>query len=628
MRRTVLPERGANSSGTAEASAAASRSWAGAIGQTLQSGGRLMAQTMVIGARAGAHALAQQICVDAVDLEANMPPAAGNPAAAGRPAQSAGDRLAAALDNMSFRTDIPKQHEMAAQYREWARQTADAREAAGADSYSLRAGDAALPAGYDFARQVLSSMARSPATNSVATALAPRSGVNAAGQTVNVGELNNDYDPLLAGGVVGGLTAHLADTTLLSAMDRRAALANFPQFKAIDPLVLVPDPCPVQLRVVNNQKEFWRPVVEGALGGPADQPTMNELKALAAARRKSVETLQKILDGKHVGVFAQPLMTAVFNVLRRQVMPLHAFSNPALVFAHALWASGLGGGMTKLTLGMGKSVAYTNLDDLLGGTHKANVFAKSLPRPEMPAAALSDIAGLPGYGLDVAKETLALTEHFWAGPWRTSRSLLPNGDEVYARLGDVGRAIASNVMASVGSRGIGSVVAQLGRHGSNSPLKGESQRSPGYQLQQSGQSSSNDWIWQAGKSVLDNMSYNLGSSLDKWRENKLVRFSNSAYLAQKEAAAMAADLQGAYPAHAGDHAMFLSTALNELAELEEAGEFNKAKLEQAKALLAEGELGAGSHRDDISQIRWMVDQALRTIQHREELTHWVKPKSD
>lgn len=144
-------------------------------------------------------------------------------------------------------------------------------------------------------------MSRSPAANAMATAIGPRSGLNAEGQSVNIGELSNQYDPALAGGALGGVTAHLADTTLLSAMDRRAAFANFPQFKAIDPRVLVPDPCPVQLRVVDGRKEFWKPVTADALGGPSHLPTMNELKTQADLRRKSVTTLQAALDGKQWG---------------------------------------------------------------------------------------------------------------------------------------------------------------------------------------------------------------------------------------------------------------------------------------------------------------------------------------
>ncbi|GKS93446.1 hypothetical protein AVAK2825_02945 [Acidovorax sp. SUPP2825] len=571
----------------------------------------------------------QDIVIDMVDLEAGIPDVAVDPPAADRPALSAGARLVAALDNMPFLMDnSQEQRDMAAQYSEWARQKADAREAAGAEGYSLRAGDAALPAGYDFARQLLNSMARSPATNAMATAIGPRSGLNAEGQSVNIGELSNQYDSALAGGTLGGLTAHMVDTTLLSAMDRRAAMANFPQFKAIDPHVLVPDPCPVQIRVVNGQKEFWRPVTADSLGGSPHLPTMNELKAQADLRRKSVTTLQAALDGKQWGVLAQPLMTAGFNVLRRQVMPIYAFTNPALVFAHSLWASGLGGGVTKLALGMGKSVAYANLDDFAGGTQKANVFAKSLPQPGLPAAGLADIKGLPGYGAEVAKETLALTQHFWIGPWRTSGSWLPNGDDVRARVSDMGRSLASNVMAGVASTGIGALVGQLGRGGSNSALPGESLRSQGYMLQQAGQSSSNDFVWQASKEYLGGASHSLNDSLDKWRSNKLVRLSNAAYIVQGKLATRGSALQGAIPEYRGDEALYLSTAMDKLASLRDAREPKLADLEFVQRLLLSGATGAGEHREEIAEIQEMVDQTIRTLRHRDELTDWVKPKSD
>lgn len=665
VRRTVLPERSTNSPSASGsyvaidmpspneslANAGTSRSWMETIGQTLQSRGWRMAQG-VGAAWTGAHALAgqvgwrgqtpepataqaadvqapvQDIAVDRVDLEASMPHVVVDPPTSDRTALSAGDRLVAFLRDIPFRRENAQQREMAAEYEEWARQHADAREAAGAEGYSLRAGDAALPAGYDFGRQLLSSMARSPATNAMATAIGPRSGLNAEGQSVNIGELSNQYDPALAGGTLGGLTAHMVDTTLLSAMDRRAALANFPQFKAIDPHVLVPDPCPVQIRVVNERKEFWRPVTADSLGGPRHLPTMNELKAQADLRRKSVTALQAALDGKQWGVLAQPLMTAGFNVLRRQVMPIYAFTNPALVFAHSLWASGLGGGVTKLALGMGKSVAYANLDDFAGGTRKANVFARSLPQPGLPAAGLADIKGLPGYGAEVAKETLALTQHFWVGPWRTSGSWLPNGDDVRARISDMGRSLASNVMAGVASTGIGALVGQLGRGGSNSALPGESLRSQGYMLQQAGQSSSNDFVWQASKEYLGGASHSLTDSLDKWRDNKLVRLSNAAYHAQKGVVALAEELQGVISEQGGDDAMYLSAAIDTLAGLRDASKPELADLQIAQQLLRGGAAGAGIHRGEIAQIQGMVDQTLRTLQHRDELTHWVKPKSD
>ncbi|GKT20954.1 type III secretion system effector XopF2 [Acidovorax sp. SUPP3334] len=676
LRRTPLPNRGMGFEATGSASHAVASSagdvaidmpftegtsvghdtvapqgWLTAIAQTVQSGGRLVAQGVgtVVGIALDAasdHQTArplptpqtgptetvetvvrmQEVIIDTAASEAAV---SNDALALDQPVPpTAGGRVMAALDDMPLLDDTAEQRDMAAQYRQWAADRADAQEAAGVGGYSIKIGDAALPAGYDFARQLLSSMARSPATNAMATAIGPRSGLNAAGQSVNIGELSNQYDPALAGGGIGGLTAHMIDTTLLSAMDRRAALANFPQFKAIDPKVLVPDPCPVQLRVVNGEKQFWKPATAGALGGRLDLPTMNELKAQVELRRKSVASLQSALDGKQWGVLAQPLMTAGFNVLRRHVMPIHAFTNPALVFSHSLWASGLGGGVTKLALGLGKSAAYTHLDDLVGGAHKANVFATSLPHPEMPAAGLSDISGLGNYGLEVAKETLDLTQHFWIGPWRTSGSLLPSGDDVRARLSDVGRSVASNVMASVASTGIGSLVGQLGRGGSNSALSGESLRSQGYMLQQAGQSSSNDFVWQACKEYLGGTSHNLSDSLDAWRDNKRVRLQNQALSLQTQLAIDAARLRDGIPMAGNDEALYLSTAFDVLAGLGSRAEPSAHDLKIAQTLLREGAASAGSEQPDVAEIQARVDQAIRALNHDAHLESWTKLKAE
>ncbi|MDA8445687.1 type III secretion system effector XopF2 [Paracidovorax valerianellae] len=631
--------------------AAPPQGWLSAIGQTVQSGGRFVAHS-VGAALSTAQTVAGQVVwsrqapatettealettepVQDVAIElAHLDAAVANDAIGSHPPlpQTAGGRVMAALDDMLLQSDTPEQRELATTYRQWAAEKADAQEAAGVGSYSIRIGDAALPAAYDFVRQTLSSMSRSPATNAMATAIGPRSGLNAAGQSVNVGELSNQYDPALAGGTIGGLTAHMVDTTLLSAMDRRAAEANFPRFKAIDPKILVPDPCPVQLRVVDGKKVFWKPVTAGALDGNLGQPTMNELKAQVALRRKSVASLQAALDGKQWGVLAQPLVTAGFNVLRRHVMPIHAFTNPAQVFGHSLWASGLGGGVTKLTLGLGKSVAYTQVDDLAGGTqkHKTNVFARSLPHPEMPAASLSDISGLGSYGLEVVKEALDLTQHFWTGPWRTSGSLLPNFDDVSARLSDLGRTIASNVMASVGSTGIGALVGQLGRGGSNSALAGESLRSLGYMLQQAGQSSSNDFVWQATKEYLGGTSHDLSDSLDASRANKHVRLQNEALHLQAAAAAGAARLRDEALSVSSDEALYLSTAFDVLAGLQSREKPAVGDLEIAQKLLHAGVAGAGSEQASIAQVQALVDKAVRVLGQDAHLESWTKLKTE
>ena len=416
-----------------------------------------------------------------------------------------------------------------AEYITWAAGVAEKRQAVfGAGRYSIGEdhqktfSEAVLPAVYDSGRQFFSSSSRSPVRNALATELAPNY-TQLAGQRVNVGEFSNAWDSSIVGGAVGGVTAHMADSTLLTAMDREARKANMPQFKPVDLKALVPDPGEVQLSVVDGKKVYWRPGddahadLETGGGTAIGRPTKAQLQEDVNVLRQALASVQDGLEAKNWGLFAQPLVTGAFNVLRRVVMPASSLLQPGPVFLGSVIASGTAGAVTKLGLGLLKPTAQANVDNLVGGQQQVNLFATRLPDASQEPARFSDIGHLPGRAKAVLGETAALGAHFVAGAWRDSGSWLPSRDASLARIGDVMRSVTANTLASVFSTATGPLVATVLRHGLTVPGANEAKDSGAYLLQQAATSATNDYVWQASKEAHKNSAFDLAGSLDRWR---------------------------------------------------------------------------------------------------------------
>jgi hypothetical protein len=416
------------------------------------------------------------------------------------------------------------------QYVDWAAKVADKRQAIfGERNYSLGTnhaksfGQAVLPAVYDFARQFISSSSRSPVRNALATELAPNyTQVN--GQRVNVGEFSNGWDSAIVGGAAGGVTAHVVDGTLLTAMDREAKKANMPQLKPVDLKALVPDPGDVQLSIDGNgRKVYWRPSdtpgadIENGGGAAEGRPTRAQLQEEVDVRRKALASAQDILEAKNWGLFAQPAVTAAFNVLRRMAMPAASLLQPGPVFVGSVIASGTAGGLTKLGLGLLKPTAQADVDNLVGGQQHVNLFATKVPDASQEPARFSDIGKLPGRAASTLKESATLGARYLAGPWQDSGSWVPSRDASLARIGDVMRSVAANTLASVFSTATGPLVASVMRHGLTVPGAGEPSDSPAYLLQQAATSATNDYVWQAAKEAHKNSAFDGALSLDRWR---------------------------------------------------------------------------------------------------------------
>lgn len=563
---------------------------------------------------------------------------AAGPPAVDVPARSARERIGAKLDALEFNTPAgparEAQQSLEATYVDWVACVLDAREKAFGDrryavdaNRSVKIREALLPAVYDGVRQFLSSSARSPLANAVATAVGPRfSGTDATGARINQGELNNSYDPAVIGGAVGGASALAIDSTLLSAMDRRAKLSNLPQIKPVNLKALVPDPGPVQLRIVDGRKEYWEPLTDNSSPdvSPAT-PTLASLKEAAEQRRKTLSVVQDMLEGKSWGLLAQPAVTGAANVLRRLLMPTASLLQPMHVAGASVLASGTAGGATRFGLGLLKAPAFADVDNLVGGLQRVDLFSTRPPNPDLPAAGWSDIGKLPLRAGETLVEAGLLASHYMVGPWRgvNQRSV----EEVRARVVDVAHAVFSNILAAVFSTATGPLMAQVMRNGAAAALPDESSQSPAYLLQQFGQSSTNDFVWQASRSALRSSAFDLAKSLEAWRSDRQQQLRQTALHAQASLPHLSRQAESVLSVV---DATALQSTLHSLRTLQHAEGFEGTTLRRAlDELRAYALLRGDDATADIGLLAQRVEVALGAWQQREAVLRWSdRPRLD
>lgn len=549
--------------------------------------------------------------------------------------QSPAERIRSALRSMEFKAPAGPEREaqqaLEARYVDWAAGVLQARERTfGNGRYSIDSdrkvsiGDAVLPALYDGVRQFLSSSSRSPVAGALATALGPRfSGTDSTGQRVNQGEMNNSYDPAVVGGAIGGATALAMDSTLLNAMDRRARLANFPQLAPVDLKALVPDPAFVQLRVVDGKKEYWVPLADNT--NPASSPDVQTMAALqeeVEQKRQRLATVQNALQGQGWGLLAQPLVTGAANVLRRYFMPAKSLLQAGPVMAGSVLASGAAGGATRLGLGLLKAPAFADVDNLMGGQQRVNLFSTRLPQPDAPAAAWSDARNLPRHAAEVAVEAGSLLKHYLAGPWRgTGSSLVPSGSAVLTRVGDIAHSVMANTFAAVFSTATGPLLGQMLRDGAASARPGENQQSPAYLLQQFSQSATNDFVWQATRSAFKGSAFNLAVSLDRWRETREIKLGQAALQAQGDLPHLAEKLL-ATPQGRSDSG--LQRALRDL-QKPSGDAVDTAELQRALGDLKQHVRHTGNNSVEADQLVQCLETALQSTKQREASIRWRTP---
>lgn len=448
--------------------------------------------------------------------------------------------LSAHLLALPFHSASPNQEALQAQYIDWAAGVLCAREQAfgPGTGYAIdhdmtaHPGDAVLPALYDSARQFVSSATRSPSRNAVVAATGP-----------GRGDLKNDLDPAVVGGVVGGVTAYMADAWLLKAADRRAALANFPALKPVSVKALVPDPGPVSLRIVEGAKHYWQPTQNMLVGVPAfdpaahDAPTAPKLQDDAIEHRESLSRRQAYLDGKGLSALAPPVLTGAANTVRRAVSTTYDLTHPLPILGSSMLASGSAGALGRFAFGMAKAtpgLAQAEVSNLVGGRQTVNLYTTHVHDPAQRPADWSDLRGLPRVAGETLREALALAGHSMDVRRPVMQALTQAGDGL--------RFVWSNTCASVFAAGAGPLFAQLKRSGQPTPAQGERLQSGAYLLHQFGQSMTNDLVWQAVKELFKKMEFDLAGSLDRHRDDRQARFAREAAAAQTQVQALAGRL--------------------------------------------------------------------------------------
>lgn len=346
--------------------------------------------------------------------------------------------------------------------------------------------EALMPATFDGVRQLLSSAVRSPVRNAVVTALSPTK--LSSGE--KVGELTNDLDPAAIGGAIGGLAAYTADTLLLQPMQREARRANLSVLKPVNLSALIPDPGAVRLRVESGYKRY--------------ESVSAQERAATAARRQVVAQWQANLEGKGEAVWWPAAMTGALNVLRRTRASAHDLSHPGSVFVGSMWASGSAGFISQATLGMARALPWwgrTEVDDLVGGKQRVNLFAPTAHDPSRSTARWSDIGRLPWSAARVARDgadRLRLTVR-WDRSWLAR----------WGQLKNIFTAMHNNTTASIAAAGSGPLMGQILRSGRPEPGLNESPQSSANLLQQFTQSMMNDYVWNAAKSFTRDDAYDL-----------------------------------------------------------------------------------------------------------------------
>lgn len=497
------------------------------------------------------------------------------------------------LQQLTFPPDLsPQEHldqaELEQEYAKWmAEQVIRPRRAAfGEGRYELGkdmkapGSESLLPAAYQAARQFLSSSSRSPVRNALVVSLAPKQTLNPSASGARGELFQNNYDPAVIGGAVGGMTAYIADTVLTS-MDRRSKVANMPQTKAVDVKALVPDPGPVVLRIEGGFKRYIRVGSKGA-------PAAADLKEQAAVCRNALERRQQILSGKAEGIMIQPVFSGTTNALRRVVSSDADLLQPARVFIGSILASGTGGALAKGVFELLKGtpvVSQSNIDNYAGGTQRLNLFKVEPPDKKERPAGLQDLPRLPAFAFDVAKETGAMF----------ARAATPGNPSDFVQwLLDVGwRHGLGNIFASVASPAVGTSVAQIIRN-LRPAQPDESLRSSAYILQQFGQSGTNDLFWQMFKDTAK--AYDLGGALDRRRDSKSAQLKVEIRAAATQLKEAASSAIARSPSVAWPSSSQLPDALIRAADsLAKVQRFLPSDIEDTPALLRSYAAGWPSH---------------------------------
>ncbi|AVS93245.1 hypothetical protein C8246_17300 [Paracidovorax avenae] len=323
--------------------------------------------------------------------------------------------------------------------------------------------------------------------------------------------------PAVYGGMMAGMVNYLTESIVVPAMDRRSRVANMPGFKAVDPKVLVPDPAPVQLEVTaEGTKRFWRPARDSEVGRTSTtedvvRPTRNALRGAAFDHRKTVETRQKLMDGKAEAALLKPVLTASANATRRSLSSEETLASPLRALGFGAVASGTASAVNKAVLETTKALPRTGqvaVSDLVGGTQRVNLFRLALPDDTQAPLQWRDARRLPGFAWNVAQESVPLLGE----AFRTSAGAFHAARDFFVR--SVGGNVVIGAVASAAGLQFASIVR--GRYGV--PDGDEPPNSRGGVMQQAGQSFFSELGWSGWKALMGDISGELTSRLDRRRD--------------------------------------------------------------------------------------------------------------
>ena len=163
------------------------------------------------------------------------------------------------------------------------------------------------------------------------------------------------------------------------------------------------------------------------------------------------------------------------------------------------------------------------------------------------------------------------------------------------------------------------------RNGASAPLPGESPQSGAYLLQQAAQSATNDFVWQASREALRGGAYNLGASLDRWRDNRQARSLQAAHAAQNELPALAASLQGAADTLPGGDAPRVQAALAEIRSIGLDQNIRVDVLQRALAALKDQPALASADPQGHASLVERAQTVIHSMAQRDESKRWRDP---
>ncbi len=415
----------------------------------------------------------------------------------------------------------PEQTAFEEEYLAWAARVLVQRRKVYGDDFGPRSQGTTPPALATFnaalaegVNAFLSSASRSPLRNWFVTLVAPKDPVSP-----QPGELSFDYDLNIMGGMAGGVGSDLYEKVVKPAIEEVLKKHNVPMLEPVHPAVLFPDPCRVQLVVLEGPdgapvKYYYRAATDreppSRLGSRATASTLPELQKRMADKRWFVEIWQQFNQENALGAFLQPYLTGGSNTARRMGQTVEALQNPGQVWIGSVMASGSAGAAAKFLLQLAQAPITVSVPDMLGGQQRLNACTMRgrSDDPGRPLGGFSapDSAGPLAVATWIGDNALGVIHgvgEAGVGMAYNLGRLLRYGWHPRAIADLVFRHILPNMGASVTAAGYAVFTAALLRNKHLGPFVGEHPHSGANALQQAAQSFINDFTWPAYRAIME-----------------------------------------------------------------------------------------------------------------------------